>query len=90
MRIDKFLKLSRLVKRRTVAQEMTDVGAVRLNSKKIKPAAEVKVGDRLDVAFPRRVITAEILSVDEIALKRGEPPLLILEDRRLKEEELPW
>ena len=69
---------------------MTEIGAVRLNSKKVKPAAEVKAGDRLDVAFPRRVITAEILSVDEAALKRGEASLIIIEDRRLKDEELPW
>ena len=90
MRIDKFLKLSRLVKRRTVAQEMTDVGAVLLNSKRVKPSAEVKVGDRLSVAFPGRVITAEILNVDEIALKRGADSLLMIEERRLKQEELPW
>ena len=90
MRIDKFLKLSRLVKRRTVAQEMTEIGAVRLNGKKVKPSAEVREGDRLEVAFPRRLITAEVLTADEIALKRGADSLLIIEDRRLKEDELPW
>lgn len=90
MRIDKFLKLSRLVKRRTLAQEMVDVGAVRLGGRTVKPSAEVRVSDRLEVAFPRRVIVATVLSVDERAIKRGETCLATLEDRRLAEGENPW
>ena len=90
MRIDRFLKLSRLVKRRATAAEMTSVGAVRLNGKPVKPSADVKAGDRIEIAFPRRLITAEILTADEAALKRGGASCKILEERRLGENELPW
>lgn len=90
MRIDKFLKLSRLVKRRTLAAEMVEVGAVRLRGGRVKPAAEVRSGDEIVVAYPRRAIRVEVLSVDERALKRGAPAVTVLEDRRLAEDELPW
>ena len=90
MRIDKFLKLSRLVKRRTVAAEMTDVGAVRLNGRTVKPSAEVKTGDAIEVAFPRRVLAVEVLSADERAIKRGEPCVRVTDERRVGEDERPW
>ena len=90
MRIDRFLKLSRLVKRRTMAAEMVSVGAVRLNGKAVKPSADVKAGDMIEVAFPRRLITAEVLTADDTVLKRGGASLKIAGDRRLGEDELPW
>lgn len=90
MRIDRFLKLSRLVKRRTVAAEMADVGAVRVNGKAAKPSAPVKTGDTIEVAFPRRVITAEVATDDERAIKRGEPAVSIVGERRVEEDERPW
>jgi ribosomal 50S subunit-recycling heat shock protein len=90
MRIDKFLKLSRLVKRRTVAQEMIEVGAVRLNGRTVKPSAEIKAGDRIEVAFPRRVISAGALTADEKELKRGVQAINIIEERRVNEDENPW
>lgn len=90
MRIDRFLKLARLVKRRTLAAEMVDIGAVRLNARQVKPAAEVKMGDAIEIAFPRRVLTAEVVCVDEKLLKRGETAVTMLEERRIGEEERPW
>jgi len=90
MRIDKFLKLSRLVKRRTLAQEMIEIGAVRLNGRVVKSSAELHGGERIEIAFPRRVLAILVLSVDERALKRGEPAASILEERRLSEDERPW
>lgn len=90
MRIDKFLKLSRLVKRRAVAQEMVEIGAVRVGGRTVKPSAEVRVGDRVEIAFPRRVLTAEILIADEQAVKRGAVAASIIEERRLSEDERPW
>lgn len=90
MRIDRFLKLARLVKRRTVAAEMADVGAVRLNGRTVKPSAEVGVGDVIEVAFPRRVLTAETLSVDERAIKRGATAVRVTNERRVEETERPW
>jgi len=90
MRIDRFLKLSRLVKRRAMAAEMVSVGAVRLNGKPVKPSADVDAGDRIEVAFPRRLITAEVITAEETVLKRGGMSCKILEDRRLDVDELPW
>jgi len=90
MRIDRFLKLSRLVKRRVMAAEMVSVGAVRLNGKTVKPSADVEAGDKIEVAFPRRLITAEVLTADETVLKRGGASCKIVGDRRLAEDELPW
>jgi ribosomal 50S subunit-recycling heat shock protein len=90
MRIDKFLKLSRLVKRRAAAREMIEVGAVRLNGRTVKPSADVREGDRIEVAFPRRVITVNVLTAEEKELKRGANPASIENERRLAADEKPW
>lgn len=90
MRIDKFLKLSRLVKRRSVAQEMVEIGAVRLGGRTVKPSAEVRAGDKLEIAFPRRVLVVEVLTVDERSLKHGEAASSVVEERRLSGDERPW
>ena len=86
MRVDLFLKLSRLVKRRSVAREMVELGAVKLNGRIVRPSAEVRVSNRIEVAYPRRVVVVEVLTDGERPIKRGEPPFLILEDRRVEEE----
>lgn len=86
MRIDLFLKLSRLVKRRAAAKEMVELGAVKLNGRIVRPSAEVRVSDRIEVAYPRRLVVLDVLSDDERLIKRGEMPLRILEDRRVEEE----
>ena len=70
IRLDKFLKLSRLVKRRTIAQEMIDVGAVRLNGKKVKPSRDVQEGDELEVSYARKILTVKVVTADETLLKR--------------------
>ncbi|MDR1884838.1 MAG: RNA-binding S4 domain-containing protein [Synergistaceae bacterium] len=90
MRIDKFLKLSRLVKRRALAREMAEVGAVRLNGAAVKPSAEVKPSDLIEIAFPSRVVSAEVISSDEREIKRGKTPVRITGDRRLDRDEHPW
>lgn len=69
MRIDKYLKVSRIIKRRTVAQEACEQGKVSVNGKVAKPAMVVKVGDIIEVTFGERVLKAEILSVAEHVLK---------------------
>ena len=91
IRLDKFLKLSQLVKRRTVAQEMIDVGAVRVNGRKVKSSYDVKSGDVIDVAFPRRVITAAVLVDDEAMLRRrGTVACEMKGERRVEPDENPW
>lgn len=90
MRLDRFLKLARIVKRRTLAQEMIDVGAVRVNAAAAKTSREVREGDVIDVAFPRKVLTVRILSYTEKDLKRGARAYEILEERQVSGDEKPW
>ena len=65
MRIDKYLKVSSIIKRRTVANEACDAGRVTVNGRPAKASADVKVGDVIEVAFGNRTVKAEILSVEE-------------------------
>lgn len=65
MRLDKYLKVSRLIKRRTVANEACDNGLVTVNDKPARASYEVKEGDRISLRFGARVITVEVLSVQE-------------------------
>ena len=71
MRIEKFLKISRVIKRRTVAQEACDGGRIEINGKTAKPSKEVRVGDVVTVTFGNRAMTFEVLSVDERQTKQS-------------------
>ena len=72
MRLDKYLKVSRIIKRRTVAKEACDVDRVTRNGKVSKPSSEVKVGDILTVKLGEKVMNIKVLSVQEHALKADE------------------
>ena len=63
MRLDKFLKLSRVIKRRTVANEAADSGRVSVNGKQVKPSYEVKIGDVVEIKFGDKVSKFEVLQV---------------------------
>ena len=69
MRLDKWLKVSRLIKRRTVAQEACDGGRVSVNGRTAKPSAEVKAGDIVEISFGAKALRAEVLSVQETVRK---------------------
>lgn len=69
MRIDKFLKVSRIIKRRTVANEACDNGRVSLNGKICKASAEVKCGDVVEIRFGERVIKLRVEDIREHTLK---------------------
>ena len=69
MRLDKYLKVSRIIKRRTVANEACSGGRVTLNGKVAKPGADVKVGDQMTIRFGDRYGKYEILSVAEVVRK---------------------
>ena len=69
MRLDKFLKVSRIIKRRTVANEACDGGRVTLNGRIAKAGTEVKPGDTLSIRFGEHLNTYRILSVSETARK---------------------
>lgn len=63
MRIDKFLKVSRLIKRRTVANDACDNSHISVNGKPVKASYDVKVGDIIEIAFGERVLKARVLKV---------------------------
>lgn len=69
MRLDKYLKISRLIKRRTVANEACDAGRVFANGRQARASYDVKVGDVLEITMGERVLKAEVLSVAEYAKK---------------------
>ena len=63
MRLDKYLKVSRLIKRRTVANEACDNGRISVNGRVVKASYEVKVGDRIEIAMGARTIAVEVVQV---------------------------
>ncbi|WBY63446.1 MAG: S4 domain-containing protein [Thermocaproicibacter melissae] len=69
MRLDKYLKVSRLIKRRTVANEACDAGRVSVNGKPARASYDVKPGDVIEIALGAKNIRAKVLSVDEYASK---------------------
>ena len=63
MRLDKYLKVSRLIKRRTVANEACDNGRISVNGRVVKAGYEVKVGDKIEIAMGPRVVAVEVVQV---------------------------
>lgn len=66
MRIDKFLKMSRVIKRRSVANEVIDAGRVSVNSKVVKPSYEIKVGDIVEIQFGDKISKFEVLNIPKL------------------------
>lgn len=69
MRIDKYLKVSRIIKRRTVANDACDAGHVCVNGKPVKASYDVKIGDRISVTFGQRTLCVEVIDLKEHVLK---------------------
>ncbi len=69
MRLDKYLKVSRLIKRRTVANEACDNGRISVNGRVVKASYEVKPGDRIDISMGARTVSVEVLQVSETVRK---------------------
>lgn len=69
MRLDKFLKVSRLIKRRTVANEACDAGRVSVNGKKARASLDVKVGDIIEISFGTRLVKVKVTQVSEVVRK---------------------
>lgn len=69
MRLDKFLKVSRLIKRRTVANEACDGGRVMVNDKPAKASTKVKAGDIIDIAFGNKTVRVEVLDIQDTTKK---------------------
>ncbi len=69
MRLDKYLKVSRLIKRRTIANEACDAQRIEVNGRVVKASYDVKVGDVIAIRMGEKIIKAEVLEVKEHALK---------------------
>ena len=69
MRLDKYLKVSRLIKRRTVANEACDNGRISVNGRVVKASYDVKVGDKIEISMGARTVAVEVLVVAETVRK---------------------
>ena len=84
MRLDKFLKVSRLIKRRTLAKEVADQGRITINNKTAKAGSVVKIGDELAIRFGQKVVTARVEDIRENVRKEDAMKMFTI----LKEEKL--
>ena len=88
MRLDKFLKVSRLIKRRTLAKEVADQGRITINGKVAKASSDVKVGDELSIRFGQKIVTATVDAVKDSAKKEEAATMFtILKEERLEKVE---
>ena len=71
MRIDKFLKVSRVIKRRSVAADACDGGRIEINGKVVKPSKDVKIGDVVQVSFGNNTLRFEVLDINEKQTKQS-------------------
>ena len=71
MRIDKFLKVSRLIKRRTVANEACDGERISVNGRQVKASYQVKLGDVIEIAYGQRTLKVEVTNITETASKES-------------------
>ncbi|NLK87121.1 MAG: RNA-binding S4 domain-containing protein [Clostridiaceae bacterium] len=78
MRIDKYLKVSRLIKRRTLANEACEAGRVSINGKTVKPGAEVKIGDMIEIRFGSSLTKVEVTSIAEHVTKEGSKDMYVI------------
>lgn len=84
MRLDKFLKVSRLIKRRTVAKDVSEQGRVWVNGREAKPSSTVKAGDELKIQFGQKLVTVRVERIAETTRKDEASGLYTL----LKEESI--
>lgn len=88
MRLDKFLKVSRLIKRRTLAKEVADQGRITINGKVAKASSAVKAGDELAIRFGQKVVTARVEELRDTVKKEDAVKMFtILKEERLEKIE---
>ncbi len=88
MRLDKYLKVSRIIKRRAVAKDLADDNRVFVNEKLAKPAAEIKVGDRIEIRFEHRHILLEVVFLADRIMKDNPPMYELISDKRVEKEQI--
>ncbi|MGJ9385065.1 hypothetical protein CR203_21870 [Salipaludibacillus neizhouensis] len=85
MRLDKYLKVSRLIKRRTMAKEVADQGRVKVNGQTAKAGTNVKIGDKLDVQFGQKNVALQIDRIEEKVKKEDAATFYtILKEERIE------
>lgn len=86
MRLDKFLKVSRIIKRRPLAKTMSDDGRIEVNGRIAKAGTDVEVGDELKIRFGKRIVTYKILDLKEHAKKEeAEQMIDLLSDEKIED-----
>lgn len=92
MRLDKFLKVSRLIKRRTVAKDVSDQGRVLINGREAKPSTMVKVGDEITVQFGQKLVTVRVERLTETTRKDEAASLytVVKEEAIARKNDLDW
>ncbi|GGH39706.1 RNA-binding S4 domain-containing protein [Paenibacillus segetis] len=92
MRLDKFLKVSRLIKRRTVAKDISEQGRVLINGRESKPSSTVKVGDQITVQFGQKLVTVAVERLAETTRKEDAATMytLVKEEPIVKDNGLDW
>lgn len=87
MRLDKFLKVSRLIKRRTLAKEVADKGRITINGQQAKASSNVKEGDELTVRFGQKLVTVRVEKIQETTKKEAAAEMFtIVKEEKLTEE----
>ena len=88
MRLDKFLKVSRLIKRRSVAKDIADKARIFVNNNPAKPAKELKVGDKITIEYMNRTVVAEVLEIPagNVAVQDAQKLYKVLEEKIYKND----
>lgn len=86
MRLDKYLKVSRIIKRRTISKEISESSRVKVNGKVAKPSTKLKIGDEIEIEFGRSILTVKVKELREHVLKDDSSMLYEIIDERRREE----
>lgn len=90
MRLDKFLKVSRLIKRRTLAKDISDQGRIQINGRVAKASSDVKVGDQLVLTFGTKIVEVQVESIAEHAKKADAAAMYTVLKETRKEGDSTW
>ena len=84
MRLDKYLKVARVIKRRTIAKDILDLGFVKINNRVAKPSTEVKVGDILELTLGERILKIEVKAINQFSKKENSSEMFeIIEEKKV-------
>ena len=86
MRLDKFIKVSRIIKRRTLSKEMSEASRVKVNGKVAKPSTKLKIGDIIEIEFGRSILVVKVNELKDHVLKDDSHMLYDIIEEKKKEE----